>query len=96
VKDIRPGPDPSFRGPGYLVNGGGLLFFTADDGLAGTELWRSDGTTAGTVLVEDIGPYPTESRPEFLTVVGGTLFFTAADGVHGRELWALHLPAGCR
>jgi len=69
---------------------------SAADGLAGTELWRSNGTTAGTVLVEDIGPYPTESRPEFLTVVGGTLFFTAADGVHGRELWALHLPAGCR
>ena len=43
-------------GPSYLTGVGGRLFFTADDGTHGPELWTSDGTRAGTVLVKDIKP----------------------------------------
>ena len=42
--------------PTHLTDVGGTLFFTADDGTHGRELWKSDGTRAGTVLVKDIDP----------------------------------------
>ena len=54
VKDINPGTSGSY--PGDLTNVNGTLFFTADDGTHGHELWKSDGTAAGTVLVKDINP----------------------------------------
>jgi ELWxxDGT repeat protein len=66
---------------------GGKLFFTADDGVSGRELWSTDGTPVGTRLVRDIVPGPVGSRPTGLTVAGGRLFFAADDGAHGKELW---------
>jgi ELWxxDGT repeat protein len=70
-----------------LTAEGNRLFFTATDGVHGRELWRSDGTGAGTALVYDATPGPNGSGPSDLTDVGGKVFFTAHDGVHGRELW---------
>jgi ELWxxDGT repeat protein len=52
----------------------------------GIELWRSDGTPAGTVLVKNINPGG-DSSPSQLKNFNGALAFTADDGSHGRELW---------
>ena len=73
--------------PTNLTNVNGTLFFTANDGTTGDELWKSDGTAAGTVLVKDINPGTGGSSPVYLTNVNGTLFFAANDGTHGIELW---------
>jgi ELWxxDGT repeat protein len=73
--------------PNNLVNVGGMLYFSAYDYIYGNELWKSDGTAAGTTLVKDINGIGTNSYPANLTNVGGVLFFTANDGAHGYELW---------
>ena len=86
LKDLQPGAPGSL--PEGLVRGADGLFFTADDGVSGRELWVSSGTGgAGTFLVEDIRPGLDSAEPNELTAAGGRVFFTADDGVHGRELW---------
>jgi ELWxxDGT repeat protein len=75
-----------------MVGYRGQLFFRGFDSTHGWELWRSDGTTAGTKMVKDIypgreGSYPNTSWPRDLTELDGTLYFTATEGDHGRELW---------
>ena len=85
VKDLAAGTASST--PGSFAVIGGTAYFAADDGVNGRELWKSDGTTAGTVLVKDIRVGAGSSNPENLVAVGGTLFFRADDGVNGVELW---------
>ena len=69
-----------------LTDVGGTLYFTADDGANGRELWRSDGTSDGTTMVADVNPGG-GSAPDFLTGAAGTLYFRADDGTDGIELW---------
>ena len=64
VADIRRGPDSS--DPRHLTSCGGVLWFTANDGLRGDELYASDGglgygsgdteARPGTRLARDIRP----------------------------------------
>ncbi len=82
--DNNPG---GFFAPDNLTNVNGTLFFTGVDPLHGLELWKSDGTASGTVMVSDIDPGSGGSNLGFLTNVNGTLFFAADDGSHGKELW---------
>ena len=85
MKDIQPGNIGS--SPHDLSNVNGILFFAADEGTLGSELWRSDGTAAGTSLVKDIQTGSSGSIPHDLINLNGTLYFSAADGSTGSELW---------
>jgi ELWxxDGT repeat protein len=88
VRDIRPAAFGVLRLlPSPSANVNGTLFFAAIDGTRGYELWKSDGTSTGTVLVKDIRPGLFGSYPYSLTNVGGRLFFIADNGTNGRELW---------
>jgi ELWxxDGT repeat protein len=71
-----------------MANVNGTLFFAAGTASRSNfELWKSNGTAAGTVLVKDIRPGSASGYPTSLTNVNGTLFFAADDGIHGQELW---------
>ncbi|QRN97715.1 hypothetical protein JRI60_01105 [Archangium violaceum] len=83
---VAPEEDTWLRTPG-AAHVGGTLFFTADDGVHGLELWKSDGTAVGTVLVKDLRPGPDSSEPGELTAFNGALFFKAYDDVNGMSLW---------
>lgn len=76
---------------GTAVSANGLLFFTAVDGNSGRELWRSDGTEAGTYMVKDINPGSADAFDSYFHYSAaehnGILYFKANDGTHGNELW---------
>lgn len=101
VRDIAAGsanafPDSTF--PERVVEKFVLddqLFFAANDGVSGVELWKSDGTAAGTVLVKDINPGSAsgmrstfDARAHTTDVVGSYGFFNAIHSAAGRELFA--------
>jgi ELWxxDGT repeat protein len=92
VKDIFPGVHsehgyPLSSSPQQLTPVGGSLFFIAEDGVHGRELWKTDGTEAGTTLVRDILPGRSGSCVYNLTAWGDVLVFTANDGMRGTEAW---------
>ncbi|MCG3134864.1 MAG: hypothetical protein HMLKMBBP_02272 [Planctomycetes bacterium] len=71
----------------------GVAVYAGADEATGRELWRTDGTDAGTWLVADVSPGPSSSSPTSFGWAGGSLFFSAWDEVAGREPWALPLTA---
>ncbi|HEX9669907.1 MAG TPA: ELWxxDGT repeat protein [Thermoanaerobaculia bacterium] len=88
VADIRPLPLPPASGrPHELTAGRDLLFFAADDGFAGFELWATEGTPGRAYRVADVCPGPCSSSPRQITAAGKLVYFLARDPAHGEELW---------
>lgn len=89
VKDINPGACSG--SPSRLTAFRHQVIFTAYDQCSqsafGIELWRSDGTPAGTAMIKDIWPGSQTSTPVQLIAVRDSVLFQADDGEHGQELW---------
>ena len=95
VMNINTQEETVGSAPAFFVPvGSNVFYFKANDGIHGTELWHSDGTSAGTTLVADIAASSANADPGSLVNVNGTLFFSATDSVHGRELWKSDGTAG--
>ncbi|UBF29908.1 FG-GAP-like repeat-containing protein (plasmid) [Kovacikia minuta CCNUW1] len=88
VKDINTGSSGADGStPQELTPVGSTLYFSATTSTNGTELWKSDGTSGGTVLVKDIYVGSDDSAPSELVNFSGTLYFLAMTPDHGYELW---------
>jgi ELWxxDGT repeat protein len=83
--DINPGAAGS--GVEEIAGYKGAVYFGADNGTAGYELFRLAPGGAPT-LVADIAPGATDSYPFNFTVVGDALAFSASGDGTGWELWS--------
>lgn len=66
--------------PKDIIEFNSQLFFSADDGVNGRELWVSDGTTSGTTLFKNILSGGSSS-PEQLKVLGNKFYFIALETI---------------
>ncbi len=88
-----PGTGSSFNLNSNLANtlftNGTYLLFAANTAL-GNELWKSDGTPAGTILLNDINTGHSgadSSNPDNFIALNNIVLFTATDATHGNEIW---------
>src|SRR5262249_54907367 len=73
--------------PQHLTVSADTLYFSADDGSSGRELWKSDGTANGTKRVKNIARGSAPPAPGELTDLKRTRSFTATTVLSGTELW---------
>ena len=79
--------EPSSSTPEQFMVANNRLYFIADDGIHGRELWSTDGTVLGTNIVRDIREASSNAEIREFAPSGPYLYFSADDGIHGREIW---------
>jgi len=88
LKDINPGPEDSIFAAGddrEIVRVRDKVYFLADDGIHGEELWVTNGTEIGTRMVEDIYPGEFGSWIRNLTLFKDKLYFLVGERVTGDD-----------
>lgn len=95
LKDIYPGERGS-KGtsnaksmPEIFIEFNNKLFFIANDGTNGEELWTTDGTVEGTQMFKDINPtgHGMNDFNNQMQILNNKLYFIANDGTNGWALW---------
>lgn len=104
LKDVNTSLDGA---PTYVLTIGNTVFFSAIDPALGRELWKTDGTVAGTVLVKDIASGTSGSSPTEFCNLNGILFLLPMDPEaanfgkvmerqRGQSKWLTSIPTGLR
>jgi ELWxxDGT repeat protein len=83
VKDLRMGPADSAINA--LQECRGTLLFFANDGKSGNELWRSDGTSQGTLLLKEIVDGVAGTVGGGGKNLGGVYYFTQTERLSRRQ-----------
>ncbi len=68
------------------------LYFGADDGVSGFELWKSDGRRPVPCVVKDISPGIVSTSLGGLTSMSGSLYFSVTEDATGSALWKATVP----
>ena len=92
VSDLRPGAEGSADSvfgfaprDGLMTTFGGMVYFQADNGQSGAELWRvGDGAP---MLVKDIASGAAGSSPHAFAKFQGKLYFAASTAATGEALF---------
>lgn len=88
VKDIVPGSTGSNAADQYeMYSNGSYLLFAATTAAEGTELWKSDGSAAGTILLKDIYTGTNSSKPHLFYALNNLVLFVANTAADGGEIW---------
>jgi len=89
LRDLCPGSCGSRNSysESAMAASGSSLFFVANDGVHGLELWTTDGTALGTRMVLDLLPGLASSAPRLLTAASGQVFFVAQTAGSSWQLW---------
>lgn len=95
LKQISASSQSGNRTPSYAaienapVLASNALYFTANDGTHGDELWKTDGTENGSGMIFDFSPGSDGSNPYGLTVLNNELYFGANSSLFpaGNELF---------
>ena len=69
------------------IAGAGKVLVVASDAVTGFELYRTDGTSAGTQLFFNFAAGPQSPQIGGVSTIGTRLFMTVDDGVNGNEPW---------
>jgi ELWxxDGT repeat protein len=88
VKDINTSTSGiTGSSPTGLFVFNGSLYFDADSGTTGPELYKSDGTGAGTAKLKDVNPTISGSGFKLPTIFNNAIYFIATNGTNGQELF---------
>ncbi|MBK9387995.1 MAG: hypothetical protein IPN34_24520 [Planctomycetes bacterium] len=90
VRDLFPGigaSAPLGTNDRELLLLGNAVYFTADDGGEGRELWRSDGSRSGTALLRALAPGANAGVSSLAGAGTSHFYFGGVDESHGLELW---------
>lgn len=88
VKNINESTQNEYNsGPRNLFAFQNKLYFTAYTNANGWELWVSDGTANGTVLLKDINEGTNSSEPHSFVSFQNNLYFIASNNIYGKEIW---------
>jgi ELWxxDGT repeat protein len=87
------GNEDNGSGDGALAPIDGRFFIDGQSAKYPNALWQSNGTVAGTTLVQDFsGSQASMSYADPLTELNGHLIVAADDATHGLELWSGPMP----
>lgn len=85
--------EPAGSSPDYFAVLGGALYFRADDGTNGEELYRYNLSTGETHLVANLRPEEESSGISDVIAFDGRVFFNARDGFGVDRYLYVHGPA---
>lgn len=87
LSSICPTQTTADRERDQIAVGSNIAIYVASTPANGSEVWRTDGTPAGTRLLSDIATGNAHADPSYLAANGANFAFAANDGIHGAELW---------